>query len=101
MNIPSHPLLTILEFCDIARIGNTTAYRLIGDGKVDTLKIRDKILSSITGIFGCKPNFCFGFRAENGLERFNSGIHGGSHLLEALQHRFMFWLHDGRSCKMR
>ena len=39
-NIPSHPLLTVKEFCAIARIGNTTAYRLIGEGTVDALKVR-------------------------------------------------------------
>ena len=39
-NIPTHPLLTVREFCDIARIGNTTAYRLIGDGAVEALKVR-------------------------------------------------------------
>lgn len=39
-NIPNHPLLTVREFCSIARIGNTTAYRIIGEGKVDALKVR-------------------------------------------------------------
>lgn len=38
--IPDHPLLTVKELCDIARIGNTTAYRLIGEGSVETLKVR-------------------------------------------------------------
>lgn len=38
--IPDHPLLTVKEFCDITRIGNTTAYRLIGEGSVETLKVR-------------------------------------------------------------
>ena len=38
--IPNHPLLTVREFCSIARIGHTTAYRIIAEGKVDALKVR-------------------------------------------------------------
>ena len=38
--IPNHPLLTVKEFCAIARIGNTTAYRIIDEGRVEALKVR-------------------------------------------------------------
>jgi predicted DNA-binding transcriptional regulator AlpA len=39
MNIPNHPLLTVKEFCAVARIANSTAYKLMNEGTVESLKV--------------------------------------------------------------